>query len=314
MRVKVLGSAAGGGFPQWNCRCSNCSRLRAGMLKGVARTQTQVAVLSPVEGKWFLLNASPDLRQQILSDPEFAPTEGRRSTPIAAIILTSADVDCVLGLLHLREFQPLRIYSTLSVRRALTEENTLFRTLERSKPPVQWESLSLNQQVSISRQDVPRGKAGHEDLLCEAVPLGGDFPDYLSGTMRKGLREDEAVIGLRLLQGQKRFFYAPSLSGRGENWKGPATGNDLALLDGTFWTDDELINVQGSGRTAREMGHLPLCGPGGLLDQMRSNGPGRRVLIHLNNTNPVLDEESAENRAARDAGWEVAYDGMEFQL
>jgi len=125
MRVKVLGSAAGGGFPQWNCGCSNCSRLRRGVLKGRARTQTQVA-LSPDTSTWFLLNASPDLRQQLITDPEFAPSGDLRGTPIAAIILTSADVDSVMGLLHLREFQPLRIYSTASVRRALTEENTLF--------------------------------------------------------------------------------------------------------------------------------------------------------------------------------------------
>jgi pyrroloquinoline quinone biosynthesis protein B len=311
MRVKVLGSAAGGGFPQWNCRCSNCRRLREGVLKGRARTQTQVAVSSPAEAKWFLLNASPDLRQQILADREFAPAEGKRSTSIAAIILTSADVDCVLGLLHLREFQPLRIYSTSSVRRALTEENTLFRSLERSNPPVQWDTIPLNQQIPISQKDVPGGK---ENLLCEAVPLGGDFPDYVSGSLRKSLREEEAVIGLRLRQDQKRFFFAPSLSGREKHWKGHATESDLALVDGTFWTDDELIKVQGSGRTAREMGHLPLSGADGLLEQIGSAGKGRRVLIHLNNTNPVLDEESAENRAVRDAGWEVAYDGMEFKL
>jgi len=146
MRVKALGSAAGGGFPQWNCNCPNCSRLRRGVLKGRARTQTQLAV-SPASAKWFLVNASPDLRQQILADPDLAPAAEPRSTPIAAIILTSADVDCVLGLLHLREFQPLHIYSTPSVRRALIEENTLFRTLERSKPPVRWETLPLDERI-----------------------------------------------------------------------------------------------------------------------------------------------------------------------
>ena len=147
MRVKVLGSAAGGGFPQWNCGCSNCDRLRAGVLKGRTRTQAQVAVSSD-RSKWYLVNASPDLRQQLSEHSEFAPPAGTRSTPVAAIILTSADVDCVLGLFHLREFQPLRIYSTASVRRALRDENTLFQTLERSNPPVSWEDLLLDRQMA----------------------------------------------------------------------------------------------------------------------------------------------------------------------
>lgn len=310
MRVKVLGSAAGGGFPQWNCGCSNCSRLRAGALKGSARTQAQVAV-SPTGSTWILLNASPDLRQQIAQDREFAPQGGARSTPIAAIILTSADVDCVLGLLHLREFQPLRIYTTPSVRRALSEENTLFRTLARSNPPVQWEALPVNQPVAIC-QSAPG--AENEQLICQAVPLGGDFPDYVSGDLRQRLQKEDAVVGLEIVHNEKRLFYAPGLPGTGEDWKCCVSTSDLALLDGTFWTDDELTKVQGAGKTARAMGHLPLSGVGGLLEQPRPADRARRVLIHLNNTNPVLDEESTAHHAVRDAGWEVAYDGMEFNL
>lgn len=310
MRVKVLGSAAGGGFPQWNCACSNCSRLRAGVLKGRARTQAQLAI-SAFPSAWVLLNASPDLRQQITQDPDFAPNGNLRSTPIAAIILTSADVDCVLGLLHLREFQPLRIYSTFSVRRVLTEENTLFRTLERSNPPIQWEALPLNRPVLII-QSGP--SSADSNLLCKAVPLDGDFPDYVSEGLRQRLRKEEAVAGLELIQNEKRLFYAPGLPGSSENWKRCVSESDLALLDGTFWTDDELIKIHGAGKTAKSMGHLPLFGPGGLLEQMQAAGRARRVLIHLNNTNPVLDEESAASHAVRDASWEVAYDGMEFNL
>ncbi|MGD0955501.1 MAG: pyrroloquinoline quinone biosynthesis protein PqqB [Candidatus Acidiferrales bacterium] len=310
MRVKVLGSAAGGGFPQWNCGCQNCSRVRAGALKGRRRTQAQVAV-SPSKATWLLLNASPDLRQQLLEDSEFAPTQGIRGTPIAAVALTSADVDCVLGLLHLREFQPLHIYSTSSVWRLLTEENTLFRTLERSHPPVCWEVLRLGQPVPIFQQ-APSG--AETSLLCKAVPLGGNFPDYTSDRLRRSLPEEEAVIGLELVQNGKRLFYAPSLPGRGEDWKRCTAESDLAFLDGTFWTDDEFIRVLGSGKTATQMGHLPLSGPNGLLEQLRSVRDARRVLIHLNNTNPALDEESAARRALHEAGWEVAYDGMEFEL
>jgi pyrroloquinoline quinone biosynthesis protein B len=310
MRVKVLGSAAGGGFPQWNCGCPNCWRLRRGELKGQARTQAQIAVSSR-PSSWILLNASPDLRQQILNDPEFAPAEGARVTPISAVILTSSDTDSVMGLLHLREFQPLRIFATAAVRRIVTEENSLFRTLERSSPPVQWIDLTFDRPVAVFEQAASKEKG---NVYCQAVPLGGAFPDYVSERLRRELTAEEAVIGVELAQGGKRIFYAPGLPGQGTEWSRGAKACDLALLDGTFWTDEELVSVRGSGKTARQMGHLPLSGANGLLEQMGNAGSARRVLIHMNNTNPVLDEESSANRAVRDAGWEVAYDGLEFEL
>ncbi|MBZ5702031.1 MAG: pyrroloquinoline quinone biosynthesis protein PqqB [Acidobacteriia bacterium] len=310
MRVKVLGSAAGGGFPQWNCACRNCSRLREGALRGRARTQAQMAV-SPDDSSWFLLNASPDLRQQLSGHSDFAPQGASRSTSISAILLTSADVDCVMGLLHLREFQPLRIYSTLSVRRILTEDNSLFRTLTRSNPPVRWETLPLDRLIPL----VAQGPAGARmNLFCKAVPLSGSFPEYVSEDLRSSLPEEEAVIGLQLVQNEKRFFYAPSLPGRGEDWKRRVGESQLALIDGTFWTDDELVKIQGSAKSARQMGHLPISGASGLLGQLQSAHNTRRVLIHVNNTNPILDEESAEHRTVLDAGWEIAYDGMELEL
>ncbi len=180
MRIKILGSGAGGGFPQWNCGCSNCRNVRGGVPKFSARTQAQIAV-SPSKQNWILVNASPDLRQQLLNDPEFAPAHAPRSTPISAIILTSADVDSVMGLLHLREFQPLQIYATASVRRALTEENTVFRVLERSRPPVRWEDLPIARPLPIFEQATPQ-EAG--TLSCRAVSVGGDFPDYVSDHLR----------------------------------------------------------------------------------------------------------------------------------
>src|ERR1700683_101291 len=316
MRIKVLGSAAGGGFPQWNCGCSNCSRARRGLFSFRPRTQAQVAV-SSAPSAWFLLNASPDLRQQLLADPEFAPAENPRGTPISALILMSADVDGVIGLLHLREFQPLRIYATQSVLRVLTEENTVFRSLERSSPPVQWETIGLDR-LTAMYEGVGESKSA---LTCKAVPLGGDYPDYVSDGLRKQLAKEEAVIGLEFVQDGKRFFYAPSLSGHNDECKFRAMQSDLALLDGTFWTDKELIDVRGSGKTAREIGHLPLSGAGGLLEQLPPADRRipilnelRRVLIHINNTNPVLDESSDAHRAVLYAGLEVAYDGMEIDL
>jgi pyrroloquinoline quinone biosynthesis protein B len=211
-----------------------------------------------------------------------------------------------MGLLHLREFQSFRIYSTTSVRRILTEENALFRTLERARPSVQWESLPLDEPVRFSQ--------GEPALSCTAVPLGGTFPDYVSDRLRLTLPANEAVIGLEWMQNGKKFLCAPSLPVTGEAFRHRATQSDLSFLDGTFWTDDELIRILGSGKTARQMGHQPVSGPDGLLESKKLARNGRRILIHLNNTNPVLDEESAENRAVRQAGWEIARDGMEFEL
>jgi pyrroloquinoline quinone biosynthesis protein B len=274
------------------------------------RTQAQVAVSSG-PSNWFLLNASPDLRQQILVTPELSMTSSSPGSPISTILLTSADVDCVMGLLHLREFHPLHIYSTLSVRRILTEENSLFRVLARSHPPVRWDTLALDRLIPL----VPPSSLGAKDgLFCKAVPLQGGFPDYVSDSLKGSFPPEEAVIGLQLVHKEKRFFYAPSVPGVGDDWQRSVDESDLALLDGTFWKDDELIQAKRSRRTAREMGHLPLWGERGMLKRTFRLGKTKRVLIHINNTNPVLNEESPEHRAVRDAGWEIAYDGMEFNL
>src|SRR3989440_11157649 len=310
MRIRVLGSAAGGGFPQWNCSCSNCSGLRGGSLKARPRTQAQVAVSSG-PSNWFLLNASPDLRQQILATPELSVTSSSLGPPISTILLTSADVDCVMGLLHLREFHPLHIYSTLSVRRAITEENSLFKVLGRSNPPVKWETLSIDRLIPLAAASSPGAKDG---LFCKAVPLLGDFPDYVSDSLKRNFPAEEAVIGLQLVHKDKRFFYAPSVPGLGESSQHSVDESDLALLAGTFWKDDELIQAKRSRKTARDMGHLPLSGERGMLKRPFRLGKTKRVLIHINNTNPVLNEESPEHRAVREAGWEIAYDGMEFNL
>jgi pyrroloquinoline quinone biosynthesis protein B len=310
MRVKVLGSAAGGGFPQWNCGCSNCIRLRAGKLRGSLRTQTQLAF--SVDSKvWFLLNASPDLRAQILAVPELAPPEGSRRSPTAGVFLTSADVDSVMGLFHLRESTPLSIFGTRSVQRILKEENSMFRVLDRATPPAQWLDLPMSPEVGQ-----PAAGDSHEDLSFDfsAVPLGGSYPDYVSDALRGKLSAKEAVVGFLIEQEGKRLFFGPSLSGVNQEWKKVAESCDLVFLDGTFWSDDELIRATGSGKTARAIGHLPLSGADGLLQQFPGTSRGRRVLIHINNTNPILDEESAEYRLVREAGWEIAHDGMEFVL
>lgn len=310
MRVIVLGSAAGGGFPQWNCACRNCSRMRAGSLHSQARSQAQV-VVSPHEGECYLINASPDLRTQILSTPTLAPEHPPRHTPITAILLTSADVDSVAGLLHLREFQPLHIFATQSVRRIVCEENRIFRVLERSNPPVAWHDVPLNTWFPLG---TTKSSTGELPFRYRLVPLGSTYPDYVSEDLRRSLPPGEAVVGLVIALGSRQLFYAPALPGSSDEWKQWAQSSDLCMLDGTFWDENELISAGVGTKTAREIGHLPLSGAGGLLKEFDTANRVPRVLIHINNTNPILDEQSPQHREVRDAGWEIAYDGMEFEL
>ncbi len=325
MRVKVLGSAAGGGFPQWNCTCTNCQRLRAGDLRGRARSQTQLAFTTNSK-IWFLLSASPDLRTQITAAPEFSPEPALNvdqkskspdsarvsaGSPIGGVFLPSADVDSVAGLLHLREFQTFFVFATPAVQRILQKENVIFRVLERANPPVKWVSLSAKGRLGCHLEEDP---AAAPEFLCTTVPLGGAYPDYVSDELLRTLAPEESSSAFVMHQGDKKLFYAPSISGKSDAWQSWAENCDVSFLDGTFWSDDELIRTGRSDRTARQIGHLPLAGRDGLLQQSPKNVKGRRILIHVNNTNPILDEDSPEHRAVLNAGFEIAWDGMEVKL
>ena len=278
-------------------------------MRSRARSQAQVVVSANRES--YLINASPDLRTQILSASFLAPARAPRDTPIAGVLLTSADVDSLAGLLHLREFQPLRIYATPSVRRIALEENRIFRVLNRANPPAIWQDFPLDTWVSLAGSDSQRGEA---PIRCRVVPLGGSYPDYVSDNLRRSLPPGEAVVGLVLEAAGKQLFCAPALPGGSGEWKEWARSSDLCLLDGTFWCESELISAGVGSKTAREIGHPALSGPGGLLREFGPPQRGRRVLFHINNTNPILDEESLEYREVRDAGWEIAYDGMQIEL
>jgi pyrroloquinoline quinone biosynthesis protein B len=279
-------------------------------MRSQARSQAQV-VVSSFEGRCFLLNASPDLRTQILTTPLLNPAHPPRHTPIAGIVLTSADVDSVVGLLHLREFQPLQIYAAPAIRRILLGDNHMFRVLDRANPPAVWRDVPANTWFSLGAAD---SSGGDSTLRCLMAPLGGAYPDYVSDDLRSTLPPGEAVTGLVLAQGSKQVFYAPTLPGRSEGWKDWARSSDLCLLDGTFWNENELISAGVGSKTASEIGHVPLTAANGLLAQHDFAKRGRRVLIHINNTNPILDEESPEWREVRDAGWEIAYDGMSIEV
>ncbi len=331
MRIKVLGSAAGGGFPQWNCVCSNCQRIRSGKFHGRARSQTQLAFTTNNK-VWFLLSASPDLRSQIVSTPELcpgasaakAPAVGAppvaQESPIGGVFLPSSDIDSVAGLLHLREFQSFFVFATPAVQRILRNENRVFRVLDRADPPVKWVALSAKGRLGCHLEEEP-GAA--PEFLCATVPLGGHYPDYVSDELQHTLPPDEATSGFVIHKGEKRFFYAPSipapstsLPNHNTAWRSAVENSDVAFLDGTFWSDDELILTGRSKKTAREIGHTPLSGPGGLLQQCPRppSTRSRRILIHINNTNPILDQDSPQHRAVLDAGFEIAYDGMELEL
>ena len=311
MKLKILGSAAGGGFPQWNCACPNCSGLRAGTLRARPRTQTQIA-FSPDDRVWFLVGASPDLRSQILATPELLPSADRPGHPtLGGIFLPSADVDSVMGLLHLREFQSFFVFSTAAVQRALRSENRIFKVLERADPPVHWQLLSSKGRLGCHLSENP-GES--PTFVCNTIPLGGDYPDYVSDEFRRGASADDAAIGFLFEQEEKKIFIAPSLAGRTAEWQKLAASADVVLIDGTFWSNDELMSTGRTNKSAREIGHLPLSGVDGLLAQFPAEAHGRKILIHINNTNPILDEDSAEHRTVLEAGFEIAYDGMDIPL
>lgn len=303
MRLKILGSAAGGGFPQWNCGCVNCRRVRTGSFPGTARTQVQLA-WSNGSDQWNLIGSSPDLLAQIQSTPELWPRNGTRDSPIRNVILTSAEVDQALGLLLLREFQSFRVHATSSVRRILTEDNSIFGVLARFAGQVCWEDI------------VPEQAFLADSARVEPVALPGYFPGFVSASRQAELNSDDAVIGILLSPetGGGTIGFLPGVAEIFGALRERLQNCDILFFDGTFWSDDEPVGIPGITRTARQIGHVPISGPGGALESLATLRRPRKVFIHINNTNPILDEESKEYRTVREAGWEVARDGMEFTL
>jgi pyrroloquinoline quinone biosynthesis protein B len=306
MKVRILGSAAGGGFPQWNCACANCRALREGSFRGKSRTQTQVAISQ--DGKaWFLLGASPDLRVQIETTSELHPRKGLRQSPIAGAVLANADLDHVLGLLLLRELQPLRVQATESVRRILTEDNSMFAMLQRISDQITWTDFVPG--ITFSMQTINGEDSG---ICCRAVPLGTHFPAYVSSQRQRKLKGDEASVGFVLHSSSgKRVAFMPAVPKIDSALPDELAAMDLILFDGTFWSDDELQRVQDNAPTACAMGHVPVQET---LDRLAGVRSPRKILIHINNTNPILDEASPPYCQVREAGWEVAEDGWQFDL
>jgi pyrroloquinoline quinone biosynthesis protein B len=309
MRVKILGSAAGGGFPQWNCACPNCFALRTGVFHGKARSQAQVAI-SADSRSWFLLGASPDLRAQVEAAPELHPHQGVRQSPIAGAVLANADIDHVLGLLLLRELQPLRVYATDSIRRILTENNSMFTMLQRIPAQVSWTSFAPATPFPLL------DPAGNDSgLRCRALSLGAHFPAYVSSQRQSELTCGEASLGLIVeAPSGKRLAYLPAVPQIDNRLLEEFDCADVLLFDGTFWSCDELIRIQGSGQTAQQMGHVPVSSLDGSLSRLAGLRRPRKIYLHINNTNPMLNEAGPECRQVREAGWEIAEDGWQFDL
>jgi pyrroloquinoline quinone biosynthesis protein B len=310
MRIRILGSAAGGRFPQWNCACGNCVAVRQGKFSGKARTQAQLA-LSADGSAWFLAGASPDLAFQIESCRDLQPRASLktpRDSPIAGVVLASCDLDHIVGLLLLRELQPLRVYAAPSILRILREENSMFGMLNRVEPQVIWTSID-----SVAPFPLLSADGKDSGLRCQTHYLSGRYPKYVK-TDRAELAPNEASAALFFSSSSgKRVAYIPAVDGVSESLLEEIDAADLLLFDGTFWSDDELQRVQGSGETAHQMGHIPVEESLGLLKNIDIKVK-RKIFIHLNNTNPMLNVASPEHRAVRDAGWEVAEDNWQVEL
>jgi pyrroloquinoline quinone biosynthesis protein B len=306
MQVKILGSAAGGAFPQWNCACTNCRAVRAGTFTGKPRTQTQVALTQ--DGRsWFLLGASPDMRAQIEATPALHPCDGVRQSPIAGVVVANADLDHVLGLLLLRELQPLRIYATASVRRILREDNSMFGMLQRIPNQTLWTDFVCGKEFHLC--NVQGEESG---LRCQAWSLSTHYPAYVTADRQSQLALGEASMGFVLESPSgSRLAFMPAVPQLENALLQQLETCNVLLFDGTFWSDDELIRVQGSGQTARQMGHIPVEST---LVRLAGLRRPRKIFLHINNTNPMLDEASPEHRQVRDAGWEIAEDGWQFDL
>ena len=305
MRLRVLGSAAGGGFPQWNCNCRNCHGLRAGTVRAKRRTQSSIAVTGD-DTHWLLFNASPDILEQLHANPVLQPGRSLRDTAITAILLMDAQIDHTTGLFMLREHRARwPIWCTAAVHEDLTAGNPIFRVLAHYAG-VDWHEIPLAGEVFS-----PDGLAG---LDCAALPLRSNAPPY-SPRRDRPMPGDNIGVTLTDRATGKRLFYAPGLGSMEPAVLAAMQAADCVLVDGTLWTDDEMLRLGASSRTGQAMGHLAQSGPGGMLEWLATlPDTTRKILIHINNTNPILDEDSPERAVLTARGIEVAEDGMEVVL
>jgi pyrroloquinoline quinone biosynthesis protein B len=307
LHAVVLGSAAGGGFPQWNSNAPACRRARGGDAAASPRSQASIAV-SANERDWFVLNATPDLRLQIEATPCLHPREGLRSSPIAGVVVTGGDVDAIAGLLHLRERHSFSLYAPSPVL-AIIAANPIFNVL--APDCVRRLELPLDERTEVA------GASGSSGLAVIAFAVPGKVPLYLeTAGQDPGVSEGGDAIGLEVIDtaSGKSFFFIPGCAVMNDRLRRRLADSALVFFDGTLWRDDEMIRMGVGTKTGRRMGHISMSGEDGTIAAFRDLGVRRRIFIHINNSNPALLDDSAERRIANKAGWEIAYDGMEVRL
>jgi len=302
MQIRVLGSGAGGGFPQWNCSCPNCKAVRAGDIKATTRNQSSIAISSDGE-HWVLFNASPDVRAQLENFPEIHPKHKVRGTGIEAIVIIDSQIEHETGLLILREGDPLDIYCTEMVKQDLTTGFPIFNILEHF--------------CGVNEHNIPlNGEAftipNIDDLEFTALALKSKAPPY-SPHRNDPHEGDNIGMIIRQISTGKTTFYAPGLGVIEPHVEKAMQEADCVMVDGTFWTDDELASV-GRPLLARKIGHIPQSGKDGMIEVLDAMDKPRKILIHINNTNPILNEESAEREILNQHGIEVSFDNMNIEL
>ncbi|TDK56293.1 pyrroloquinoline quinone biosynthesis protein PqqB [Bacillus salipaludis] len=307
MRIRVLGTAAGGGFPQWNCACPNCRGVREENHEFQPLLQSSLAV-SANDKDWYLINAGPDVHRQIESFSVLHPGPGIRETSLAGVILTDAELDHTIGLLSLREGSFLTIYGTEIVRKCLQSAFPVFPML---KNYCSWEWQSLQPNIG---QRV--GAFGEGTIIVETIPVSRKPPLYAQSNLKDELPEDLWEVGL-VLHNQssgKCLAYFPTLVDITPDLEACLRKADILMVDGTFWSAEELVKMGATKRDARNMGHLPISGSGGIAERLGSFPAERKILIHINNSNPILKKDSKERHTLERLGFEIAYDGMEVEV
>ncbi|OCY34827.1 pyrroloquinoline quinone biosynthesis protein PqqB [Acinetobacter pittii] len=303
MYIYVLGSAAGGGFPQWNCNCPNCHGVRTGTIQAKARTQSSIAI-SENGTDWVLLNASPDIRQQLFEFKAAQPARKLRDTGITSVILMDSQLDHTTGLLTLREGCPMNVWCTEMVHQDLTSGFPVFNMLKHWNGGLQYHEINPKQAFKID---------GFENLEFLPLIIKSAAPPY-SPHRHDPHDGDNIALIIKDHKTQKQLFYAPGLGKIDDQIMQIMQSSDCVMIDGTLWTDDEMQQTGVGTKTGREMGHLYISGEGGSLSYLNQLSTPKKVLIHINNTNPILNENSSQFAELKANGVEVAYDGMQIEL
>ncbi len=305
MKIRIVGSAAGGGFPQWNCNCPNCGALKNGKIQAQARTQSSIAISDDKGLSWVLVNASPDIRAQLLASTCLQRQEKIRDTALEAIILVDSQLDHTCGLLLLREGKKLNIYCTPAVYEDLTGGFPVINILEHYCK-TQHHAIDVENNATFVVPNL-------SDISFTAIPLDGKAPPYSPHRLhpQKG---DNIALFIQDNNSKRSLFYAPGLANVNDQIKQWMQKSDLLLIDGTFWSEDEMLHHEISTKTAQDMGHIPQSGEQGMLSILKAFPDKRKMLIHINNTNPILNENSVEYQQIANMNVEVAQDNLEIIL